>query len=68
MRAENLSAFRTDRPVAKCGSFRGTRNDTDVLGHTQILLENCAGYHAGAGRSTRLKATVESREEGLFAI
>jgi hypothetical protein len=59
MRAENLCAFRTDRPVAKCGSFRGTRNDTDVLGHRRILLENCAGYHAGVGRSATLKASVE---------
>jgi hypothetical protein len=39
MRAENLRAFRTDRPVAKCGSFGGTRNDADVLGHTPILRE-----------------------------
>jgi len=37
MRAENLRAFRTDRPAAKCGSFGGTRNDADVPGHTLIL-------------------------------
>jgi hypothetical protein len=40
-----------------------------VLGHRQILRENCAaGYHAGVGRSAKLKASVESREEGLCDI
>ena len=58
MRAENLRAFRTDRPVAKCGSFGGTRNDADVLGHSLILRENCVDYHAGVGRSTRLEAAA----------
>jgi hypothetical protein len=39
MRAENLRAFRTDRPVTKCGSFGGTRSDADVLGRALILRE-----------------------------
>jgi hypothetical protein len=55
MRAENPRAFRTDRPVAKRGSFGGTRNDADVLGHMLILGENCVGYHAGVGRSLELR-------------
>jgi len=38
MRAENLRAFRTDRPVAKRGSFGGTGNNADVLGHTLTLI------------------------------
>ena len=68
MRAENLRAFRADRPVAKRGSFGGTRNDADVLGHTLILGENCVGYHAGVGRSAKLKAAAQSRCVRLTGI
>ena len=68
MRAENLRTFRTDRPVAKRGSFGGTRNDADVLRHTLILRENCIGYHAGVGRSTKLKAAAQSRCVRLAGI
>ena len=63
MRAENLRTFRTDRPVAKRGSFGGTRNDADALGHTLILGENCVGYHAGVGRERNGRRTVAFRRQ-----
>ena len=55
---------RTDRPIAKCGSFGGTRNDADVLGHTLILRENCVGYHVGDKAQGR--GTVAVRKVGRY--
>jgi hypothetical protein len=34
---EKVRAADAYRSITKCGSFRGTGNDTDVLGHGLIL-------------------------------
>jgi hypothetical protein len=68
MRAENLRAFRTDRPAAKCGSFGGTRNDADVPGHTLILRKIVSVTVRELAESTGLKGrgTVAVRKVSRY--
>ena len=68
MRAENLRAFRTDRPVAKRGSFGGTRNDADVPGHTLILRKIVSVTVRELAESTGLKGrgTVAVRKVSRY--